>query len=1376
MVPLIEKYLINGEYPLVNNDLDLGKVFGEQIPIVSSIVIKDADLRLDLPNSIFLAGIANILNFGEVTIEITIESKKIPTTATSTTSTTETTTTTTKVTATTPAPTTPTTPAPTTSTTPAPTTSTTPAPTTSTTDTTTTPTTKTIRTYTIHIMLPKGKLGNLLYTLAYEAIKGISMPAELPLPQIDFSDFYLSVTPATKEYKLIVKSLTDWVFNAGPTGFTVSDINFSLTRDSKGKTTGTFSGGIAIGNVSVNVDCIIPGKFELKTVIPSLNFSSLLQDLCGPSSVFDAPIPSSILGLDINNLNFSLIVENSEYKFNLSGETKFGKAQLVINKKDSKWIFIVGFAPPETFKYSEINEALVVLDGLKLPNTALILSSVEIKSTEISTIDIGREVLLKKGVNLFVTFDAKDTIIDKLIGLDTLGLTGQIGISPFSLLLAISLEGNINIANILELRGFNFEIAVPPLSLAFKTKIALQLASDLLLFTIGAKFSLADTTLSLAGTMEGTWNEPFGFKGIAIGDVALELGLNLSTTPIPMPVIGVAGSLKVGDFYGSGAVKYNPTNPAQSMLLIKFNKLYLVDIFKVFCNSTILSKFTSGFLDFINTIGFENVELYIVPATTYIGELKYDAGFRIKGFMRFLDWTGEIDARLDYEKGIKIYGKCDPIEIPGVFALRGAGDSPNPIVDMAYIAEEQPYLYITGSIEILGIKIETNINYDGTKFQILVTNKIFNLWSATLLVEGENLWKATEIRIRAIIHNDIIDTIKVGLIEAIQTYANTTDAVYNELLKEVDEAQSAVDDFGRQITALTGQITQERAQVTSDLEKAQFEVNKKRGELEAAQALVDSMRAQIEAEHAKASADLKKAKADLESAQKIYNDLGIPIDQKKARIAQLNLEINNLKNAISKLRLYEKWKAIGYYALIAAKGLEITVLYAEIGVLELARLAAWGVLEGCQAVLSLAQSLIVNTPIELDPRMVVLIAAKEVAAATLLIADNILEGIQELVENIPVELDPRIVALRTLEGAAKVTLEAAELALKGFQAGQNFILNTAKEILTKSFDLTFRMTKIWFDAKLGAVSGGIINLVFEVVFMGNVRKIMFEFNFKDIPGSFARLGKQIITGEFKEPTQVDIIDIETIVLQKRTLDLPPVAEPAPFIPLLEASPPPITQPPLVTGPIMIPVQSTTPETQITEEITAPEPQVAEPFTTPESQVIEPSSSTESQGVEPSTSTESQIAEPPSSTESQEAATTYSESQVIEPPSSTESQEAAPTYSESQVVEPPSSTESQVSEQSTTQETEGIVLLGIENVDPQEAKVYKSVSSDLDKLLIDGKKAKGVDKLLDKGEEVVDKILDKGQEIVKDLIEDHLDDLLDIDLDSKKKKKNKKKDK
>lgn len=80
-------------------------------------------------------------------------------------------------------------------------------------------------------------------------------------------------------------------------------------------------------------------------------------------------------------------------------------------------------------------------------------------------------------------------------------------------------------------------------------------------------------------TMLGTWKDPFGAKGVALTNVSLEVGSDFEG----VPSIGITGGLQIGAFAGKAAVSFNSEFPTQSVLIVAFNHLSLMDVIGTLC-------------------------------------------------------------------------------------------------------------------------------------------------------------------------------------------------------------------------------------------------------------------------------------------------------------------------------------------------------------------------------------------------------------------------------------------------------------------------------------------------------------------------------------------------------------------------------------------------------------------------------------------------------------------------------------------------------------------------------------------------------------------------------------------------------------------------
>lgn len=186
----------------------------------------------------------------------------------------------------------------------------------------------------------------------------------------------------------------------------------------------------------------------------------------------------------------------------------------------------------------------------------------------------------------------------------------------------------------------------------------------------------------------------------------------------------------------------------------------------------------------------------------------------------------------------------------------------------------------------------------------------------------------------------------------------------------------ALSGYGTVMLGLGG-ITQAMQDVASAISDAQAEVNRLNSE-------VTRLQSVVKAERAVHNKKLAEAQGVLTAAQSQVNKLN-------ASIASHNRSIKSHKAKIkAKYRWYKKakWhqKASRYASYIKEKAwrsADIARRYASIGVLKASLVVANGALEAAKLALKGLQALTVVTPIDLDPRVAVVISARVVAISTL---------------------------------------------------------------------------------------------------------------------------------------------------------------------------------------------------------------------------------------------------------------------------------------------------------------------------------------------------------------------------------------------------------
>ena len=262
----------------------------------------------------------------------------------------------------------------------------------------------------------------------------------------------------------------------------------------------------------------------------------------------------------------------------------------------------------------------------------------------------------------------------------------------------------------------------PHFELSLKTRIKTKLPKEQnYTFFTGAVSIPLDPgipTVIIKGTMEGTWNNVLGLKGISISDVAFELGASIATGFTPTSV-GFAGTLAVGDKKVRMATK--TSKEGEFVLYGKLDgEIGFTDILSL-ASATGLKVPEDKIPDF----SLKNVEVKIAPKAATIGEFFFPKGttligeLTIKGCDFLKTEAGKIKAILDVTiESMSINGKGSMSAIslanilkitgPGPDAKKGTPDD-GPTVKLVLSPFEQSFI-LSGEIVILGVRCFADVN------------------------------------------------------------------------------------------------------------------------------------------------------------------------------------------------------------------------------------------------------------------------------------------------------------------------------------------------------------------------------------------------------------------------------------------------------------------------------------------------------------------------------------------------------------------------------------------------------------------------------------------------------------------------------------------
>lgn len=944
---------------------------------------------------------------------------------------------------------------------------------------------------------------------AIEQLVGTVTILPVDLPDFVLTEIKFSIAPKTGEYSFLAESDDLWGLDIGETGLDLDDVTLQLDRTITAKgtkaTTGKIAGTLEIAMVECRCEYAFPGEFVLGGAIPPFDISPILQDLGGTDALKDLPVPLSILSVQCDGGTLAIAPQSKT--LSISAASQFGITELNLSRDASGWVFVVGFAPPTSWKFSSIDESLSVLDGLNFSETALILASNADKSLALKAIDVpesGAAVI--RGFNFFASLEMTGTGVDSLLGLEKLTVYAAIGGNPSDLVIEAMIDGEFDLGNGVLFGDLKLRLQPAPSNFALSLlgTVTAELDGSLLRFVGG--MSVTPRSALFQATMEGLWQDPFDTRNVAIANVALELGVSL---PSPLPSIGLAGTLQVGDFAGVVAVKFAGD---RSMLAIAFNQLYLMDVIRTFCGASIARAIPAALAQTVLDLGFEDVNIYIVPQPTTIGTLTFEQGFYLGGTLVFSGWRATASLSIDYLAGTELSAELDPIDIGGIFKLTGAQGETKASLYFKLSPTSVPALKVSCAVELLGLKSETYIEFTDSGFYFLSQGSIFGLFNTSLEVSGTDFTNGGSYWIKATMQNDLMEYLRDNATKAIQKAADSATAELTAAQNDINTAKREVEKLSQEIADMRATIQAERDRDTAALEAARADVTKARNDVNSLMSEIESMRKQVQKERDETSKDFTNASNAVSQAQAEVNSIQKDINSTNDRIAQLKSDIDNKRRWFESSQWYEKtYRWAEYSAYAAAKGTEIGALYTKIGGLETAKVTANGVLEAAKQVLRGIEASLDDFPIDSDPRILTLFTAKETANATLVAAEKTVELIVQSIQTTPMELDPRLSSLYLSKETAEAGLDAAYLFLEGLKKSIGAVADVGTFIAEAGLGGLLDVKSAMFEGSLQATSGGSVSLQLSVSFMqGQPQSLTLAFNFQSPLAAAEDLAKKLL--------------------------------------------------------------------------------------------------------------------------------------------------------------------------------------------------------------------------------------------------------------------------
>ncbi|WP_230389660.1 hypothetical protein [Vibrio nitrifigilis] len=524
----------------------------------------------------------------------------------------------------------------------------------------------------------------------------------------------------TLAFKAVIA--TESSINLGIASLSLQGLTVEINR-AKGKTTGTIQGDITLGSLTVAIDYDLSKGTDFSTSLGTVSLSKLIKTLCGHDLLQTLALPERIADFTLDNTHMEINLD-SGYADITADVDGYGSILLKISKDGSDWGFIFAAVTGDDFHFSHISSALKPIDSLNFQDTTLILSSMQstgvtVRESPKLTTDVTKGLSFLMSLSMNNNADLKKIKNALKLNIDSLVTT-----------LAIQSDDNVTLEGEF---GGSYDLGAG-ITLT-KTGLSMQLLSGNVIFSVDlqaavdigeiltftGKLSVEVNGVTLAATLLGDWDRPFGVRGLTLSNLALEVGISDEA----IPDVGITGTVSVNNLSGRIAVLFNSEAPQQSALNLAFSEFDIKAIFEM-CDPAIIKAMPSELVALLDS-GYHNVDIYVVPTTTQIGGITFDEGFRAKGTIDILGWDASTDIDIDPAKGIKAKGQMEPVNLLNIFTLEGAGTSAYPEFDLVLSLEQQKAT-IAGAISFLGLnRYAINGQFSSAGFSFSISEMLFGV-------------------------------------------------------------------------------------------------------------------------------------------------------------------------------------------------------------------------------------------------------------------------------------------------------------------------------------------------------------------------------------------------------------------------------------------------------------------------------------------------------------------------------------------------------------------------------------------------------------------------------------------------------------------------
>lgn len=247
-----------------------------------------------------------------------------------------------------------------------------------------------------------------------------------------------------------------------------------------------------------------------------------------------------------------------------------------------------------------------------------------------------------------------------------------------------------------------------------------------------------------------------------------------------------------------------------------------------------------------------DVQLYVAPEPTLIGQLLFPAGTRLTAGLTAFGFGGHVDVDVNANIGISAAATLLPINAGEIFSLTGSGGTSGPMFSLAtYDAPgapvRGPHCVVSGSVTMLGFTRDIDLRLSRDGFSLTVSADLFNVVGGTVTASLPlRDFAAAELSIGASMHQEFLTLVRTRGAAAIQDAAGEATRRIGEAQRNVATEQMKVVALLGQIDPLVTQIRRERAQADAAVSSAQSTVNVLQGQISSEQRAISGLNGDID--------------------------------------------------------------------------------------------------------------------------------------------------------------------------------------------------------------------------------------------------------------------------------------------------------------------------------------------------------------------------------------------------------------------------------------------------------------------------------------------------------------------------------------------------